>query len=663
MAVIDINAIQSRFDSSVSNFGNTFSTFLTDDFVQRNSFILQDINSNKIQVNLTVTTFEDQNDGAAFNGLSLRDAILIAQRDPSNEYIINLPGGFYNLNIQGNEDFRFQEVSTNNLGLFDNFVLRSGDLDITTNVTIVGDSSQSTVIDATKLGDRIFDVKNGGFLNLQNVSIQKGLTLGTFGEDGFTPSVDPTVDPKLEPESFGGAGIRIDTEGTAKISNSIIRGNTAQWDRRTQEATVNGGGIFNKGTLEITNSSVEDNFADINGGGIYNLGTLQIKNSSILNNEANNTIFFSNQIDGGGGIQNSGTGTMNIYNSTIAGNKTTSSGNKLASSDDPLTASLGIFPEGAGGGGILSNGGQVVIVNSTIVNNTAPTGSGILIDAQVLEGASTVIPAVLQNSIVASNLKLDETVGGDVDGFFELDSSNNLIGNGNGILFNGVENNLTGTLSNPLDPKLTPVQTTGSGIPFFGLQPDSPALDRGDNTLAVPVGAIDQRGSTRIVNGTVDIGSYEYIAQNDSLNNPIYRFQNTALPGSYLFVGEEERQNILANFPSFKEEGFAFNVASAPGDSLQPIYRFQNTVFAGTYLYVGEEERQSIKQNQRNFVEEGLAFYVLPAGSGEGQSIYRFQNKDLPGTYLFAGEGERSIINENYSRSFAEEGVAFDVQI
>lgn len=658
MGIIDITAIQSRFDSTVNNFGTTVSTFLNDDFVKQNSFILQDINSNKKQISLKVTTFEDQNDGNEANGLSLRDAILIAQRDPSNEYIINLPQGFYQLTIQGNQDYRFQEVSTTNLGLFDDYVLRSGDLDITSNVTIIGDSSQTTVIDATQLGDRIFDVKTNGFLNLQNITIQKGLTLGTYGKDGFQPSADPTSDPVLEPESFSGAGIRIDVGATAKISNSIIRSNETKWDKRTKEAQVDGGGIFNKGILEITNSLVADNIADSNGGGIYNEGTLQIKNSSIMNNTANSTLFYVNRIEGGGGIQNSESGTMNIYNSTVSGNITTASGNELASGDPP---SLGIFPEGAGGGGILSDGGQVVIVNSTIVNNTAPTGSGILIDAQV--ETKKVIPAVLQNSIVASNQRLDGGVGGDVDGFFELNSSNNFIGNGNGILFDGVENNIVGTLSNPLDPKLTSVQTTRSGIPFFGLQSDSPAIDRGDNTLAVPAGAIDQRGSTRIVNGTVDIGSVEHIVQNDSLNNPIYRFQNTALPGSYLFVGEQERQNILNNFPTFKEEGFAFNVASAPGDSLQPIYRFQNTVFQGTYLYVGEEERQKINQNPRNFVEEGLAFYVLPAGSGQGQTIYRFQNKDLPGTYLFAGEAERTIINESYSRTFTEEGAAFDVQI
>ena len=133
-------------------------------------------NNNSAKVFFTVDTFADQNDGNASNGLSLRDAVLIAQRDPGKEYIINLPQGTYNLTIQGNEDFRFQEVGSDpeNLGLFDRFVTRTGDIDIETRVTIIGESPANTIIDATTLGDRIFDVKEGGFLTLENVTVQNG---------------------------------------------------------------------------------------------------------------------------------------------------------------------------------------------------------------------------------------------------------------------------------------------------------------------------------------------------------------------------------------------------------------------------------------------------------------------------------------------------------
>ena len=51
---------------------------------------------------LTVNTTADQNDGSATNGLSLRDAILIANANTTNDYIIELQGGQTYFLTQGN---------------------------------------------------------------------------------------------------------------------------------------------------------------------------------------------------------------------------------------------------------------------------------------------------------------------------------------------------------------------------------------------------------------------------------------------------------------------------------------------------------------------------------------------------------------------------------
>lgn len=48
------------------------------------------------------------------------------------------------------------------------------------------------------------------------------------------------------------------------------------------------------------------------------------------------------------------------------------------------------------------------------------------------------------------------------------------------------------------------------------------------------------------------------IVSTPELNIPIYRFQNTDIPSTYLYVGEEERQSVMQNFPNFAEEGIAF---------------------------------------------------------------------------------------------------------
>lgn len=144
---------------------------------------------------------------------------------------------------------------------------------------------------------------------------------------------------------------------------------------------------------------------------------------------------------------------------------------------------------------------------------------------------------------------------------------------------------------------------------------------------------------------------------------PIYRFQNSSIPGTYLFVGEQERQNIIQNFPNFVEEGQAFKVADEPGNNLIPLNRFQSIVNPGTYLYAGEEESQGIRQNfAHQFREEGIAFYVYDSDSGLGTNFYRFQNSSRPGTYLYAGPEERSGILDNFP-NFIEEGEAFGVEI
>ncbi|WP_017295382.1 hypothetical protein [Geminocystis herdmanii] len=140
------------------------------------------------------------------------------------------------------------------------------------------------------------------------------------------------------------------------------------------------------------------------------------------------------------------------------------------------------------------------------------------------------------------------------------------------------------------------------------------------------------------------------------LNTQIYRFRTGE--GTYLYVGDEERQSILVSNYNFVEEGEVFKVSMTMDDDLIPIYRFRNTNLTGAYLYVGEEERQSILQSDYGFVEEGLAFYTYGAMSDQGQDIYRFQTS--PGAYIFVAEEERQSILENYS-TFTEEGVAFNV--
>ena len=162
--------------------------------------------------------------------------------------------------------------------------------------------------------------------------------------------------------------------------------------------------------------------------------------------------------------------------------------------------------------------------------------------------------------------------------------------------------------------------------------------------------------------------SYIFFNKNqnsESLDTPIYRFQNSNIPGTYLFVTEEEADNIRANCLNFIEEGVAFYGAIANDDNLVPLYRFQSKQRPGTYLYVGEAERNQINANSNlasAFNEEGIAFYVYGVGTGIGKPFYRFQNSDISGTYLYATSAEADHIRASCP-NFIDEGIAFEATI
>lgn len=563
------------------------------------------------QVTLNVTTTEDQNDGSAANGLSLRDAIIQANADPRREYIINVPNGTYNLTIT--ED---------------------GSLDINSSISIIGASAGNTIISASFLGDRIFNVSGTGNLNIANFTLQDA-NVGTdsiVDEEGNAGTV-----------AVNGGAINVDSAGKATLSNMIIAQN---------RTNGKGGGIANNGVLEINDSVVLVNLSVDSGGGIYNGegGRAIINRSTVAFNSTSNTINQETLL-GGGGIFNDVGGEMTIINSTISNN----------------TSLIG--------GGLWAQGESTTIINSTIARNSGSTGAGIF-SGNPQDGTATV-NTILRNSIVAENTNSE-----DIDGNFNLQSSYNLIGtSARGTLVNSQNNNQVGTVIQPIDPRLGDLPgefTTTDGaskILVHPIEAGSPAINAGNNAvtrirdLSNYFGNTDQRGELRINDGVVDLGSYEFNEDsginsetiNPGLTNPIIRFQNTQVQGTYLFVGEAEAQNVRTNHPIFREEGEAFRVAFNPEDDLITIYRFQNQNQPGTYLYVGEQERQSVLQNYSNtFVEEGIAFYVYGADANKGTDIFRLQNLDVPGTYIYVKEQEKNNILANFD-NFRLEGVAFEV--
>ncbi|MEL7500230.1 MAG: choice-of-anchor Q domain-containing protein, partial [Planctomycetota bacterium] len=168
---------------------------------------------------------------------------------------------------------------------------------------------------------------------------------------------------------------------------------------------------------------------------------------------------------------------------------------------------------GEGGGGISAGAEPVRIINSTIAGNTTVAGQGGGVDVFSA-------PVTIENSIVADNTA--GVVSSDVQRTqteTSLTINHSLIGNADGLgTINGNVGNLTGTEANPLDPQLGELADNGGPTLAHALLPGSPAIDAGDNALAVDADgnplAFDQRGEGffRFVGANpaaVDIGAFE----------------------------------------------------------------------------------------------------------------------------------------------------------
>jgi hypothetical protein len=136
-----------------------------------------------------------------------------------------------------------------------------------------------------------------------------------------------------------------------------------------------GGGLLDRGTSTIRNSTFTDNFAE-NGGAIAygSSATATIHDSSIVSNDAS---------DSGGGIFNGEPHTVQIFATTIAGNTAVNGGGAIATfhivetSCTTITGNTAAF----GGGMYLATTGRASVIGSTVADNDATgatsfTGNG-----------------------------------------------------------------------------------------------------------------------------------------------------------------------------------------------------------------------------------------------------------------------------------------------
>jgi hypothetical protein len=223
-------------------------------------------------------------------------------------------------------------------------------------------------------------------------------------------------------------------------------------------------------TVTISGLTISGGEAPAGGGIVNDHGTLTVSNCSISGNSAIN----------GGGIFNdgfSGSATLTINNSTFSGNSATTNGG-------------GIVNEGLLGGAALT------VSNSTFSGNSASVAGGIYNHDGGGSATLTIGDTIIKAGASGANIL-------------------NIAGTVTSLGYNLSSDNGGGVLTGPGDqintePLLGPLANNGGPTFTHALLSGSPAIDTGDPNFAPPP-FFDQRGPgfDRVVNGRIDIGSFE----------------------------------------------------------------------------------------------------------------------------------------------------------
>ncbi|HKC50840.1 MAG TPA: choice-of-anchor Q domain-containing protein [Myxococcota bacterium] len=218
---------------------------------------------------------------------SLRAAIQTANHHDGDDRILLSSGGLIRLNHQGaGEDAAL-----------------TGDLDVTQNLRIFGNGRDTTLIDGSKLGDRVFDVRDGAELQLLHLALQ----------GGHAPQ-------PADPNDAGGGGC-------LRVSGGLHANSAAFLSCRSEGS---GGAIaLDEAKLTLRNSTLALNSAGRRGGAISALGSAD-PNDLVLSN----VTLSRNKAKLAGGALDLGAGATAKLNNCTFANNGAKAGASLSTTDD-----------------------------------------------------------------------------------------------------------------------------------------------------------------------------------------------------------------------------------------------------------------------------------------------------------------------------------------
>jgi uncharacterized repeat protein (TIGR01451 family)/CSLREA domain-containing protein len=336
----------------------------------------------------TVDVTSDEVDGECLDDCSLRDAIILANTNGEAD-VVTLSSGVYQLTISGvGEDAG-----------------ATGDLDVTSVLTITGLGPAQTFIDAGGI-DRVFDIQPGaGTVVISGVTLLNGTVAGNGGGVRNADADLVLVNTAVISNVAEGSGLDGHGGGMYVVTGSI----TLNGGQVAHNAAYRGGGVYveaGSGVFAQTGLSlIASNVVSDDGGGIYVLqGRVELSGARILSNTAGDTgggvhadqdgavlqmseveIHGNVAIDGGGVYISDGSAT--VQESQILSNTVTGWGGGMYVFAGSLTVDGGQVLGNTAverGGGAFVDSASVTLSAVQILSNTAGgRGGGIYVDQGV----------------------------------------------------------------------------------------------------------------------------------------------------------------------------------------------------------------------------------------------------------------------------------------
>ena len=226
-----------------------------------------------------------------------------------------------------------------------------------------GSGKSLTGVDGGQAGS-VFSIASGANVSLSDMTIRNGKA--TYGGGIFNYGTlivsDCTISGNVANSTYYSSGGGIWNEGTLTVMASTVSGNVAGYF---------GGGIENNGAATVEDSTIYENTAQV-GGGIHSAGGATVTGSTVYNNAAYSS---------GGGIANDGMEMIlessNIFNNTaqVGGGISNDYDSAIMTIQEGCT----IYGNAAysNGGGIANGATATILGGCTIYGNTAPVGGGI----------------------------------------------------------------------------------------------------------------------------------------------------------------------------------------------------------------------------------------------------------------------------------------------